>query len=1001
MSNRSFADASKLRELDQGLRRLARRHAPGPDEEDLVQEVWLELMLRPPRHSRRIMGWMHSALIHMAGRRRTRDQNRCARESEASHSDRSPSVADVIILDERRRDLRKWIARLDPKYEECLRLRFLEGESIETIARQLNAPESTIRTRIKRGVDALRSGGDRKARERYLQSGFPLLGLFRRRKEKSCETAPGRTFVAPSALLGSAGLLIGLLLPASLLLSLAWFDTEELGDSSVLAEESLTVRPVWSNRAPDGIEVDGLAGERVSVAQPEVETRPGRLGFIDDLSGAPLSQLPVSLAQGFHSLAAVGNVWMVTDSEGWIELTGLAPGPWWVRPIRGPERQIWIEAGKPIFEIFSLPTGHDLELRVIDPDQRPLAGAEVWNYLEGSRSVGYRVGVTDAQGRLSAYGLAGDGTLRVFSAGWTPTVLMRVKDLAEREPIQIFVRDRAALITGRVMDSSGAGVDGAQVCCLVSLTRKAPATQIGRGRVLRGDLIQVRTDSEGNFELNRPTGKALTLVAFAPAVGAISQHLGPRVEGGVEVELRLEPWARVAGRVTHADGQPASGVPVTLQTGLGMPPATELTDASGAFTFEEVACGSGTVFAMTRELSATVGFDLLPGELQEDLELLLSDRGVLKGNLSREGTPLAGWRVRLRFPEHSEVPTGGGPWLAENRSTWTSSSGDFRFPACPDLGGLLEFTTPAGLCWEYPEPILDRSNPVRVEIPRALAVRGTLRGNLSGNEPYRAHPIRVQARHALLREPVEVSVKPNGSFSFAELPAGELRLEVVAGLMGAYDLGTFALRSAETLEVGSLAVPPPSELSLHFQGAGPGAARTGALWADTSAGFHVLCFQDPIPSVVWEGENVARLGPFLPGSARLRFRIPGFAQVTRNLDFVSDGSEKLEVPLRESSVVVLSAVPPEGAGGGPWILRVAPGNRASEVTTIELQEPEPGRGRAQPAFLKSTPGWHAVELLQSGDVVATGEFELAAMEQRTLHCICSHDGGWSLELKFE
>ena len=135
------------------------------DAHDIAQESWLAAIRTPPRHARSTRGWIAKvvrcqAAGHARARVRRDDVTRLSAEPQAS-ADPLEDVARSCLFDR----LHAAVSRLDHKYEDVIRLRFFDGLSHLDIARSLNIPIESARTRQRRALLALRrSFGEREAR---------------------------------------------------------------------------------------------------------------------------------------------------------------------------------------------------------------------------------------------------------------------------------------------------------------------------------------------------------------------------------------------------------------------------------------------------------------------------------------------------------------------------------------------------------------------------------------------------------------------------------------------------------------------------------------------------------------------------------------------------------------------------------------------------------------------------------------------------------------------
>jgi RNA polymerase sigma-70 factor (ECF subfamily) len=155
------------------LLRLVRNSA---DADDLFQQTWIRVaeQIRHFDPSRNFDAWLftlarHLAIDHLRRRRPesldeppANDPHGPTKAATLAAKDRPP--LDGILERERGSRLAECVSGLPVYYREVLSLRFEEEMKLEDIAVVLDAPLSTVKTRLRRGLDSLRAS---------LESNFP------------------------------------------------------------------------------------------------------------------------------------------------------------------------------------------------------------------------------------------------------------------------------------------------------------------------------------------------------------------------------------------------------------------------------------------------------------------------------------------------------------------------------------------------------------------------------------------------------------------------------------------------------------------------------------------------------------------------------------------------------------------------------------------------------------------------------------------------------------
>jgi RNA polymerase sigma-70 factor (ECF subfamily) len=176
---------SDLRELDEGdlashavfLRRLARKLVRDEaSADDVAQETWRAALARPPREAVTWRAWLTTAARNVARQMARGGARRATHEPAAAARERLPSTDEVVARLEAERRLIDAVAALPDDDRALILLRHFDGLPPRMIARRMQAPVETVKTRLKRALERLRErlvtrGGDSKR----LHSGLLLV----------------------------------------------------------------------------------------------------------------------------------------------------------------------------------------------------------------------------------------------------------------------------------------------------------------------------------------------------------------------------------------------------------------------------------------------------------------------------------------------------------------------------------------------------------------------------------------------------------------------------------------------------------------------------------------------------------------------------------------------------------------------------------------------------------------------------------------------------------
>jgi beta-lactamase regulating signal transducer with metallopeptidase domain/protocatechuate 3,4-dioxygenase beta subunit len=224
-----------------------------------------------------------------------------------------------------------------------------------------------------------------------------------------------------------------------------------------------------------------------------------------------------------------------------------------------PEQQIDVQLEK-------RPRGGSVAGVVTDPEGKPIAGAKVGNYGNGSNDL--RETMTDANGRFALHDLLKRHVgheIVVRARGFAPA-LRRFDPGPEGSPSEASVRlQRGHFLHGRVENSTGDPVKGASV-------------SVSNGDGPFQAIDHVRTDDQGHFDLDS-LAEGNTLRISAQGYSARDNVALP-FDGDAIVAVKLEPMGALRGRVVDA----ATGQAIPqFRVRLGFPSEFQAGDVPGSF----------------------------------------------------------------------------------------------------------------------------------------------------------------------------------------------------------------------------------------------------------------------------------------------------------------------------------------------------------------------------------------------------------------------------------
>jgi len=821
------------------LMRLARRL--GRDEtaaEELCQESLIAAWTHPPRErGGALRAWLRSVVAHRARTGATAERRRREREERSA---RPEAVAAADEIAERLELARRVAAALDelPEAERrALYLRYYEELSPPDIARAVGAPLGTIKSRLALGREHLRRKLDRDYGERGT-----WLGLLVPLSSPVAVTplAPHST-LAPASTPGS--LLIGAL-------TMATKTTVALGVTAVLGLALLLWKP-WdvpssaSAAAPVVVERSGAvdpgdvrargvaAGSDLSSARIPVGAAPRRESELTTgqveiaatyaVDGTPAAHLHGSLAPAHLAWREDGGPpvrQFELDEQGRVALSHLEPGTWVAR-LNG--RTV---AGEAVDVIAARSARADLIVQpglsvrglVLDENEAPVSGAEIFSSHSGDVPGRGRLTTTDGAGRFTLRDLApwrptspytsvaARASGRTTSSEWEA-----VGSVGDSADIVLRLFGPAGGLSGRVLDASGAPVAGATI--------EFPGGGWTRHHGLSPEGLQLdeqprlhlESASDGTFASDRLPVGTLGVAVSTDAHPTKSASVDIEAGRTAELEIVLATGGVLEGTVVDPLGKPAFGATVKAclpESSDALRSAT--TDSEGHYLLSGLPAGTVQALAKMkfgRESKAEL--TIAAGETTAwDVRLSVSERasGTL---LDESGAPLEGWSIHVIEPSRT------GTWYV---TAHTDAAGRFALENCPEGAKAIEVCVPETFA---APPILVVPFPpggqeLVLVVPDESRPSATLAGRFVDPSGVPIHGLEMwlSAEGGLNWSKQILPDRATQAFEFGPLVAGAYRLlvqtpgyieqwiEVPAVAVGEFrDLGAIELRRGALLEI--------------------------------------------------------------------------------------------------------------------------------------------------------------------------------------------------------
>jgi RNA polymerase sigma factor (sigma-70 family) len=149
--------ADELVQSIDSVQRLARALLRDQDAEDLAQDVFSTVIRRPPPEGGLSAKWLAGVTRNLARFRWRSNERRRRHEANAAADAAVPTPDALVERAQAYQLLTRLLLDLDEPLRSVLLLRYFEGLSAAEIARKMGVPAGTVRWRLKRALDELRS----------------------------------------------------------------------------------------------------------------------------------------------------------------------------------------------------------------------------------------------------------------------------------------------------------------------------------------------------------------------------------------------------------------------------------------------------------------------------------------------------------------------------------------------------------------------------------------------------------------------------------------------------------------------------------------------------------------------------------------------------------------------------------------------------------------------------------------------------------------------------
>ena len=520
-----------------------------------------------------------------------------------------PSTLDAVERVALHQQIVEAVLALDEPYRTTVVLRFWEDRPPRDVARLMEVPVSTVRTRIRRALTTLRDRLDHSFGNRSAWSGMLAFGL---------ENAPavGATTVPAASLVLAGGLLMttkaklaAVAVVCGVLLATLWALQEPSGEGGL---------PHDPAEDPGGgrLVAEGEGGGKMAAAaakEPSERTevprqpvaKPGlgsllvRAIWADDKKPAAGVMLSTERDDPLFDRRS-----RIADQNGTLRIENLRPGRMFVRCYRGDygrKKRVTIEAGKETQVQIVVPVGLNLDGIVVDQGGNPVAGADLMVAPWGG---GYATPIakSGADGRFHLRHIRVNSHVGARALGHAPSPLHQfVASKGSSLKARIVLGGRGGGLHGRVLDPRGQPVPNA----VVQVGEEAPRPiKLPDGSYAVPPVpVRVRTDGDGHFVAAGLAPGRFPVAVWAKGLAPWFGTVDVFTDGDNELVVHLLPAATLSGTARDGDGKPIEKVLVRAVSGHNslFGDRWMRTDADGKYRLEDLGPGKLKIFATSQE----------------------------------------------------------------------------------------------------------------------------------------------------------------------------------------------------------------------------------------------------------------------------------------------------------------------------------------------------------------------------------------------------------------
>ncbi|MFN0206652.1 MAG: sigma-70 family RNA polymerase sigma factor [Planctomycetota bacterium] len=935
------ADVQLLQTHDAFVRALAHGLlTDSNDADDVAQDVFVKAIERPPvpnllRGPDSLRAWFVTLVYNFRNTTFRSRRHREERERIAAKREHPASPEEIYEKEIVRRRVVDAVFQLEEPYKSAILLRYYENLQPREIARRLQLPVETVRTRLKRAHSKLRESldqfhnGDRRAWSAPLAS-FIIISMATKTKMTIAAVA------------------------AALLLSIAFWQTGVFNKLSGTPSGGSTTETATANVSNTEIE---RAAQTASNSEPARSAAQPETVISKKSEGEKFGSLevytywydgkPGKIDKSRHAAGILLRVWSgdsddgkynstlyKTGADGTLAISQLPAGAVSIDPVIGPRDTRYIQENRK--EVVNIPISEGITVngKVIDAVGAVVPKAQIF----ASSFLDMPIAESDENGKFIVRGLREYSTIWASSNLRAPSPWYRIGDSAGAEvTLTLELGGPAGALRGRVVNEKGEPLESA-------------AVGIGDKQIYESNRPVTKftpppvcciTNKNGEFEARGLERKETEIAVRMPGYAILRKTVTINSNNPNVMELILSRGAEVFGTVKTPTGRPLSKVNVgqvidrDSQYDLGgfISRVTE-TDENGTYRLLGLAPGNIELAVNDKDRAVDSRKLYLNAGSSIEWNVILTEgnnniRGLV---VDPSGAPLAGWRV------YADGRASKAKAMYLNAET--DAEGRFVIKNCDPVEYKLSARS-WDTGWIYSDHMDVRAKPgpneIFIEVPAIVLTKGKVIGkveNTDGSVAENASYEIWSERAAIMNSPFAVDVK-TGQFEYWWLPEGTYQLYICIDGMRVMTFDPVLIKDKQTTDMGTIRIGVLGSMraTVLLEDGSPARGMDAKIWKTKNIG--VWGWRKVVPEA-----NVLTTKNIPAGEYLVGIQSPGCGYLQTRVQIEAGRQTDVSLQLRKGHARTLYFIFPPDKSSQWYILLsgTGPGGMPIEDLVVQWQE---------------------------------------------------------------